>query len=290
VVPLVVAALLSGAGLVAPQLAPNPARQWWAALYGGPSGAPSADPADPPASDPRPASRGAGRPGEGPSTRPLESANAGGGGAAPDPAAVQRLPGGGPKRGSGTYSYAAGRGPVLGRSGLVRRFRVAVERGSDEDVGAFAAEVEAILGDRRSWIGGGLRLQRVAGAEAHDFTVYLATVDTAEKLCRAGGVWIVGPPGRVSTSCRVGGKVVINLQRWRGSAPPYLKAGRTLASYRQYLVNHEVGHELGHGHQGCPRAGAPAPVMVQQTLTLRGCTPFSWPRRSGANYVGPSVG
>jgi hypothetical protein len=55
------------------------------------------------------------------------------------------------------------------------------------------------------------------------------------------------------------------------------------------VINHEVGHELGHHHQGCPRAGGPAPVMVQQTLTLRGCRAYAWPRLKGKALTGPSL-
>jgi len=50
--------------------------------------------------------------------------------------------------------------------------------------------------------------------------------------------------------------------------------------YRNYVINHEVGHELGHHHENCPKAGGPAPVMVQQTLDLGGCQ--AWPFPSGA--------
>jgi Protein of unknown function (DUF3152) len=55
------------------------------------------------------------------------------------------------------------------------------------------------------------------------------------------------------------------------------------------VINHEVGHELGHHHQDCPKAGGPAPVMVQQTLTLRGCQAYAWPRRNGKTLAGPSL-
>jgi Protein of unknown function (DUF3152) len=48
-----------------------------------------------------------------------------------------------------------------------------------------------------------------------------------------------------------------------------------LPTYRQYVVNHEVGHRLG--HMLCPGTRQPAPVMQQQTLGMHGCTVNPWP-------------
>jgi uncharacterized protein DUF3152 len=207
----------------------------------------------------------------------------------PDLSRLLQLPGSVPSHGSGSFRYATTTGPVLGTKGPLRRFRVGVENGSREDAAAFAAQVQATLGDPRSWIGGGtLRLRMVAAGEKYDFTVYLATRDTTARLCLAGGT-DVRINGRPYTSCRTTGKAIIDLDRWRLSAKPYLAAKIPLATYRRYVINHEVGHELGHHHVGCPEAGGPAPVMVQQTLTLRGCVANPWPRHDGKVLTGPAL-
>ncbi|GAA2869551.1 hypothetical protein Acy02nite_18340 [Actinoplanes cyaneus] len=205
-----------------------------------------------------------------------------------DPEALQ-ISGAVPAHGSGDFAYATKRGPILGTRGQLRRFRVAVEKGSGEDPDAFAAQVVSTLGDRRSWIGNGtLRLLMVDGNERADFTVFLATRDTAGSKCQAGGtnIRIGGVP---YTSCRIPGAAIINLDRYRKSSKPYLNAKISLAVYRNYVINHEVGHELGHHHEGCPKAGGPAPVMVQQTLTTRGCVPYAWPRRDDKPFTGPAL-
>jgi hypothetical protein len=193
-----------------------------------------------------------------------------------DDTPVLRMPGPVPPHGSGTFRYASDWGAVLGRSGAVRRYTVAVENGAPVNVEAFAVAVDAALGDPRSWTAGRLRLQRVPGGAQHDFTVYLATAQTARRMCAAGGVDIrVG--GRPYTSCRATGKVILNLDRWQLSVDHFVAAGVPLTVYRRYLVNHEVGHQLGRRHEACPGAGRLAPVMMQQTLSLNGCVANPWP-------------
>ncbi|MEU9507620.1 DUF3152 domain-containing protein [Micromonospora sp. NPDC048170] len=204
------------------------------------------------------------------------------------PPAVLRLPGPVPSAGRGSFGYDDRVGPVLGDAGTLRRYRVAVESGAGEDTGEFAAAVELALTGPGSWVDGGLRLQQVGPASRHDFTVYLATAETAGRMCAAGGVNIrVG--GRPYTSCRAPGKVIINLERWRLSVPHFVSAKVPLSVYRTYVVNHEVGHQLGHRHERCPGKGRVAPVMMQQTLFLNGCVANPWPYRDGRRYAGPRL-
>ncbi|MEO3742234.1 DUF3152 domain-containing protein [Plantactinospora sp. B5E13] len=182
-----------------------------------------------------------------------------------------------PESGPQSWRTVAGRSPVLGEEGQLMRFRVAVEKGitgiTPED---FADAAVATLGDPRSWTGSGdWRLQRVGPKDTADFTLYLATPATRDKLCADGYDRY--------TSCRNGASVVINVARWAHGVPNY---GAPLAAYRQYVINHEVGHRLGHGHELCPGRGKVAPVMQQQTLGMHGCKPNSWPLRDGKPYAG----
>src|SRR5690606_1551029 len=108
--------------------------------------------------------------------------------------------------GPGTFTYAAGTGPVLGTGGALRPFRVAVEDGIGVTAEEFAAAVEGVLADPRSWIAGEeVRFQRVAGTSDADFTVLLATPATSERICREE--WL--ETGQY-TNCRLSdGRVVI---------------------------------------------------------------------------------
>ncbi|RSM58506.1 hypothetical protein DMB66_29240 [Actinoplanes sp. ATCC 53533] len=194
--------------------------------------------------------------------------------------ARRKAPGKAPAAG---FAFTGGYGPVLGSTGTLRRFKVAAERrlrpGDGRD---FADEVDRILGDSRSWIAGRqFRLRRVPASAAAEFTIYLASAGASERMCAAGGLRTEG-----FTSCRLPGRVIINNDRWVGAVPGY---GAPLAVYRAYAINHEVGHQLGHGHEACAGRGEPAPVMMQQTFGLKGCVANAWPYLRGERYAGNPV-
>ncbi|WP_241038211.1 DUF3152 domain-containing protein [Blastococcus litoris] len=175
------------------------------------------------------------------------------------------------EQGAGTLSVVDGTSAVYG-TGPLRRFIVEVEDGIGVEGLPFAQAVEATLGDPRSWGNGGrMSFQRVGAAEAaagqFDIKVSLVSPGSMETYCPG-----VGTGGY--TSCRYGDRAVINLARWATAVPDY---EGDVATYRLYVVNHEVGHALGNGHQNCPGAGQLAPVMQQQTLGLEGCVKNAWP-------------
>lgn len=187
-----------------------------------------------------------------------------------------------PTAGAGSFTPADGGSPVHGAGGPLRRYRITVESGTGQNADAFAATVDAVLADPRGWTAlGEFRVQRVVEAAAADFTVYLATPATSERMCAEGGL-----STERYASCRLPGQVIINLERWMEAVPDY---GAPLAVYRAYVINHEVGHEFGSGHEACPGPGRPAPVMQQQTYGLQGCVANPWPYLDGRRYAGDII-
>jgi hypothetical protein len=173
-----------------------------------------------------------------------------------------------PQRGTGRLEVVPGsvKAPATGQgAGQVVTVRVEVEGGLKVDGAAFARFALATLNDDRSWAHDGYRFARTDGAA--DVRLVLASPDTSARLCLPLRTF-----GRLS--CHSGDVTVLTVYRWVKGIPEY---GKDLTGYRRYVVNHEVGHALGHGHLTCPGSGRRAPVMMQQTKGLKGCRPNSWP-------------
>ncbi|MGC5615626.1 DUF3152 domain-containing protein [Georgenia sp. Z1491] len=171
--------------------------------------------------------------------------------------------------GSGSLRVVAGTDPAPREAERTYSVRVEVERGLPVDREAFADYVLDTLNDDRGWgHDGSVAFERVDGEDA-DFGVTLADGPLSIELCEpldVGGIY----------SCGRNGRAVLNADRFGESIEPFLEAGGTLPQYRQYLVNHEVGHLLGYQHVDCPAPGDPAPVMVQQSISLQDCVPNAW--------------
>lgn len=141
------------------------------------------------------------------------------------------------------------------------------------DIEEFRTQVSQTLASPLGWSRAGLRFEEVASGGR--LTIILAApaeVAAANPVCSA------------TLSCSVGSLVYINDDRWRLATDPWNAAGGSLRDYRHMVINHEVGHSLGHGHADCPAAGTPAPVMRQQSTNLQGCTFNPWPLASELWY------
>jgi Protein of unknown function (DUF3152) len=170
-----------------------------------------------------------------------------------------------PVSGTGDLVTVPGTAGPIG-SGTPVTYRLEIEGGLPLDAAAVAAQVQRTLTDPRGW----QPIEQVAFVRTPgpaSFELILASPAMVDRLC-----YPLDTIGELS--CRNGNRVILNARRWVTAVPWY---GGRVDDYRAYLVNHEVGHRLGHGHESCPAPGAPAPVMVQQSKSLYGCTPNPWP-------------
>ena len=127
--------------------------------------------------------------------------------------------------------------------------------------------ITSILNDPRGWKNITEKEFLLVSEEDADFTFIFSSPDKTDELCaplETNGIY----------SCRNEEEIIINYFRWENGAIDF---GNDMRTYRLYLINHETGHILGWGHTGCPKDGALAPVMMQQSKTTDGCTPYGWP-------------
>lgn len=137
------------------------------------------------------------------------------------------------------------------------------------DMTEFSTQVNQTLNDARGWARLGVAFQEVASGGS--FTMVLSSADQMTSFSSGcSPLW----------SCRVGTNVIINQDRWLGATDAWNQGGGSLRDYRHSVVNHEVGHWLGHGHANCSGPGQPAKVMQQQSIDLQGCVINSWPLAS----------
>jgi hypothetical protein len=166
---------------------------------------------------------------------------------------------------SGRLVVARGSRPAPAE-GKVWRVQIAVERGLPVDRQVFAEAVLATLNDPRGWNGADGSTFAWTDSENYDARVVLASPATTDRLCLP--LDTIG-----ELSCGIEETAVLNFKRWATGS----RAWKNIAHYRQYLVNHEVGHVIGHHHDLCAGQGEHATIMVQQTTTTSGCIPEAWP-------------
>lgn len=181
---------------------------------------------------------------------------------------------------SGTFEAVPGLAKAPGK-GQKHRYRIDVEKGLGLDAGLFAEAVQKTLNDDRSWAhNGAMTFERISSGTP-DFVITLASPGTTGDWCAKSGLDTT--IDNVSCDSAATDRVMINAYRWAQGAATF--GPEKLLSYRQMLINHEVGHRLGHNHVSCRTPGALAPVMQQQTKTLKlegvSCKPNPWVHPEG---------
>ena len=145
-------------------------------------------------------------------------------------------------------------------------------KGEVGDLTEFSDTVFSTLNDPRGWPRAGAVFQEADGTDpnACSMTLTLAAADQMTSFSTECSD---------EYSCRVGNDVVINVDRWNNATEGWLNAGGTVSRYRTMVINHEVGHRLGHldNELTCSAVNQPAPLMQQQSMDLLGCTPNEWP-------------
>ena len=124
-----------------------------------------------------------------------------------------------------------------------------------------------ILNNDLGWKNVANKSFQLTSAEDSDYIYIFASPDKTDELCA---------PIETNSiySCRNENNIVLNFFRWQEGAVDFKN---DMETYRIYLINHETGHILGWSHVGCPKEGAVAPVMMQQSKGTDGCVPYGWP-------------
>ncbi|HEV7583513.1 MAG TPA: DUF3152 domain-containing protein [Mycobacterium sp.] len=181
------------------------------------------------------------------------------------------LPDGGPftEAGDKTWQVVSGTTPQIGQgTAKVFKYTVEVENGLDPAMfggdDAFAAMIDQTLANPKGWTHNPQFAFVRIDTGKPDFRISLVSPVTVREGC--------GYEFRLETSCYnpVFGpdrqaRVFINEARWVRGAVPF---EGDVGSYRQYVINHEVGHAIGYvRHEPCDKQGGLAPVMMQQTFS-----------------------
>lgn len=183
------------------------------------------------------------------------------------------------------FTTAAGDSPRFGTGEHLYRYKVRAENGIAESPGQFATEVDAVLGNvQYGWAAGGTASFQRMPADPVDFTVYLATPETTDRICGQYGLDTGG-----TVNCGVGHQVVINLKRWTELSEFYVGKPEALPRARRQPRGRPHPRQRPRRLPGRGRAGTgddaadqgPARLRPERLALLRHRHPAHRPARPG---------
>ena len=151
---------------------------------------------------------------------------------------------------------------------VIRTYCTAVDEENPSALDELTGKLAETYNDARGWNDNG-RIVFEHVASGCQYTVWLAApsqMTTFGAICDD------------YYNCQVGTSVILNYDRWSSATPPWEQTGGSLNDYHTLMIDHETGHRLGFADNPvCPGAGQPAPVMMQQSIDLKGCVFNIWP-------------
>ncbi len=151
---------------------------------------------------------------------------------------------------------------------IVRTYCTAVDSVSATVLGNLIGKLAATYNDTRGWNDSGHIAFKHVASDCQ-YTVWLAA---ANQMTSFGSIC------DDFYNCQVGTNVILNYDRWTSATPPWNNSGGSLENYHTLMIDHETGHRLGFlDNPTCSGAGLHAPVMMQQSINLKGCVFNVWP-------------
>lgn len=141
---------------------------------------------------------------------------------------------------------------------------------ANSECDVFTSKVHEVLASARGWKQAGVKFIETDSSRECDISISLVCDECVRKKCGADfrklscTYWLETPR-----------RCYINLYRWINGAPN--ESRLELERYREYVINHEIGHALGLEHDDCSRDNITAPVMLQHTIGVGMCEPNPWP-------------
>lgn len=166
-------------------------------------------------------------------------------------------------------------------STLLRTYCTAVRDVTGSVIDELSGKLAATYNDTRGWNDGGM----IAFEHVDTGCQYTVWLSAASDMTDFGAIC------DDYYNCQVGTNVILNYDRWTSATPPWNSTHGSIEDYRTLMIDHETGHRLGFlDNPTCSGAGQPAPVMMQQSIDLKGCAFNIWPLASEFSHLNSSLG